>query len=81
MLAHGIAHIALRSATKEATQGEVAQLAMIPAIMCALRLAWERSVRSPGMNFHDSILRFLRRNAKMYSRRTILGCNMFMNRL
>jgi predicted Zn-dependent protease len=33
VLAHGIAHIALRSATKEAAQGEVAQLAMIPAMI------------------------------------------------
>jgi beta-barrel assembly-enhancing protease len=33
VLAHGIAHTALRSGTKEATQGDIAQLAMIPAMI------------------------------------------------
>jgi predicted Zn-dependent protease len=51
VLAHGIAHIALRSATKEATQGEVAQLAMIPA-MIFVPYNWSGSTpQMTGMNF------------------------------
>jgi predicted Zn-dependent protease len=51
VLAHGIAQTALRSATKEATQGEIAQLATIPA-MIQLPNTWPPSnVQVTGMNF------------------------------
>jgi len=46
VLAHGIAHIALRSDTKEATRGEIAQLAMIPAMIF---VPYDWSGSAPGM--------------------------------
>ncbi len=51
VLAHGIAHTALRSATKEATQGEIAQLATIPATIFAPSGWPESTPPMTGTNF------------------------------